>query len=870
MKIPAETESNEKITPMLQQYLEVKSQYERYVLFYRLGDFYEMFFEDAVNISKELELTLTSRAGVPMCGIPYHSAEGYIRRLIQNGHRVAICEQTEDPAQAKGLVNRSVVRIVTPGTVIEDGMLEEDKNNYISSVYYKDYACGLVFADVSTGEFHIVEKRGKDLTSEIIGELSRYNPSELLFNEDFLEAKEVHNFIRIRLMGCLGDVLDDCKYSLKNEKALKEQYLSENDNILNQLTETGKKALFALFDYINDTYKSEISRSVKFYIRSSDEYMELNLTTRRNLELLETMRAKERKGSLIWVLDKTKTSMGKRRLKQYVTQPLLDITKILARLDAVEKLSLDIVLLGDLSDNLSGIYDLERLMSRIIYKIASPRDVYALGKACEKLPQLKQALSKFEAELLIRLNDKINPLTELFNLINNAISEEPPANTKDGGYIKSGFNKELDRLREITSGGKDILKAIEEKEREATGIKNLRIGYNHVFGYYIEVSKGNVDLVPGHYIRRQTLSSGERYITEELKNIERDILSANDKILKLEAQIFSEIRDFISEQLEKVQETADAIADVDVLTGFANVSIENNYVRPDLSLESVIEIRDGRHPVIEKIRTDTFFTSNDTFLDIKENRLIIITGPNMSGKSTYMRQVALITLMAQIGCFVPARYARIGVVDKIFTRVGASDDLSAGQSTFMVEMNEVAEILNSATRKSLVILDEIGRGTSTFDGISIAKAVAEYINSKAIGCKTLFATHYHELITLEKSNKGIKNFSVAVIKKGDEIQFLHKIVDGGTDDSYGIEVAKLAGLPSKVINAAKQALSSMEINSKITLENELALEESEKIQVDFKTIATQNLVQRLKNLDMDNLTPKDAYLILDDFKNSIK
>lgn len=864
------TEINDKITPMLQQYLEVKKQYERYVLFYRLGDFYEMFFDEAVSISKELELTLTSRAGVPMCGIPYHAAETYIKRLIDKGYRVAICEQTEDPALAKGLVSREVVRIVTPGTVIEEGMLQEDRNNYIACLYYSDKACGMVFADVSTGEFHLVEKKDRDIEQDIIGELARYSPVELLFNEAFLDLSEVHAFIRTRLTDCLGDVFPEEKYAPANAAALEKQFITENSGELPASLDYSRKALLAVFGYINDTYKNETPRAVKFYVHGANEFMELNLTTRRNLELVETMRNKERKGSLIWVLDKTKTSMGKRRLKQFISQPLLDVTTILARLDAVEKLSGDIAKLGDLCDNLSGIYDLERLMSRIVYKVASPRDVYALGQACLKLPALKESLGQFDCALLKRLNSRISTLADICNLANNAIVDEPPLNTKDGGYIKDGFNAELDRLREITSGGNDLLKEIEEKEKAATGIKTLRVGYNRVFGYYIEVSKGNIGMVPANYVRKQTLSTGERYITEELKNIERDILGANDKILRLEAQIFGEVRAFITEKLEEVQETADAISDVDVLASFANVSLENNYVRPDISLESVIEIRDGRHPVIEKMRTDAPFTPNDTYLDVKDNRLLIITGPNMSGKSTFMRQVAIITLMAQIGCFVPAKYARIGVVDKIFTRVGASDDLSAGQSTFMVEMNEVVEILTNATQKSLVILDEIGRGTSTFDGISIAKAVAEYINGKNIGCKTLFATHYHELISLEKHNKGIRNYSVAVIKKGDEIKFLHKIVEGGTDDSYGIEVAKLAGLPNKVISAAKEALSVMELNSKIELEGELREEQEAKKQVDFTAIATQNVIQRLKNLDLDNLTPKEAYLTLDDLKNMIK
>lgn len=859
-------EKNEKITPMLQQYLDVKKQYEKYVLFYRLGDFYEMFFDDAINISKELELTLTSRAGVPMCGVPHHSSEGYIKRLIDKGYKVAICEQTEDPALTKGLVARDVVRIVTPGTVVEEGMLQDDKNNYIVCIFAQEKSCGLVFADVSTGEFHIVEKLSGNIQQEVISEFSRFSPVEILYNEGFVAYSEVHRFMKIRLSCCVADLLRNEWYNPdeKTEAEFLSQFQSEKP--LPSSISVGKNALMALFAYINDSYKNKTPRSVKFVVHENNDFMELNLTTRRNLELTETMRNKERKGSLVWVLDRTKTSMGKRKLKQFINQPLLDQIKILERLDAVESLSSDVAALDGLGEGLSGIYDLERLISRIVYKVASPRDVKALGNACAKIPQLKTSLSVFDSALLQRLNELISPLDDVSAIVSNAIRDELPLTMKDGGYIKDGFNAELDRLRDIASGGENILEEIEKKEREATGIKNLRVGNNRVFGYYIEVSNGNVDLVPEHYIRKQTLTTGERYITQELKDIEREILGARDKILKLEAQIFSEVRQYLTGKIDEIQQTAEAVAQTDVLFSFAVSAMENNFIRPDITLESVIEIRGGRHPVIEKMRSDIPFTPNDAYLDLKKNRLMIITGPNMSGKSTFMRQVAIITLMAQIGSFVPAEYARIGVVDKIFTRVGASDDLSAGQSTFMVEMNEVAEILSCATSKSLVILDEIGRGTSTFDGISIAKAVAEYINSKAIGCKTLFATHYHELISLEKENEGIRNFSVAVSKNGDEIKFLHKIVEGGTDDSYGIEVAKLAGLPIKVINAAKKALSTMEYKGKIDLEARLREEDEQTAQVQFSSINQQEAITRIKNLDLDGMSPREAYAVLEELK----
>lgn len=867
----AKIDPDKKPTPMLEQYLKVRDEYKDCVLFYRLGDFYEMFYDDAENMSKELELTLTARAGVPMCGVPYHAVEQYIKRLIDKGYKVAICEQMEDPALAKGLVERGVIRVVTPGTLYEDSMLDEGRNNYIASFCVEKDVCGMVFADISTGEFHAYEKRGKTLERDMIAEISRYVPSELLFNESFMDCKDVNAFVHLRMQGAVGSLLDDTEFSLNDGSALISQYFDEpQDADALEKTPLAKKALFAVFRYINETQKAKIRRSVRLTVHFSDDYMNLGITARRNLELTETMRSGDRKGSLMWVIDKTKTAMGRRKLRRFIEQPLLSATKVLERLDAVERLFNDYVLLEEIRDCLSGIYDLERLITRVVYRAAGPRDVVALGKTCGNIPLLKSKLAEAgNVKLIMKLDELINPLTEIATLVGNAIVDSPPALTKDGGYIRDGFNDELDRLRKISSGGKEILADIEAREREATGIKNLRVGYNRVFGYYIEVSKGNIPLVPDTYIRKQTLTNGERYITEELKKTENEILGANDKILALEAEIFTEVRDFISSKLEIVQRTADAVAYVDVIQSFAAASLENNFVRPDISLEGVIDIKDGRHPVIEKIRSDTVFTPNDAYLDTNENKLLIITGPNMAGKSTFMRQVAVITLMAQIGCFVPARSARIGIVDKIFTRVGASDDLAAGQSTFMVEMNEVAEILKNATKNSLVVLDEIGRGTSTFDGMSIAKATAEYINGR-IGCKTLFATHYHELTALEKSNKGVRNYSVAVMKKGDDIKFLHKIVEGGTDNSYGIEVAKLAGLPAKVIESAKTALKDIELGSKIDLEKRLTEEEEQKAQYDFSSIAKNNVIQAIKNLDLDDMSPRDAYARLAEFKEMLK
>ncbi len=863
---------NEKTTPMLEQYRQIHEEYPNYILFFRLGDFYEMFDKDAKLVSEEIGLALTSRAGVPMCGIPHHSSTSYLKQLIGFGHRIAICEQVEDPALAKGLVRRQVVRIITPGTVIEEDMLDESRNNYILCLLCRENSCGMVFADISTGEFHFFEKSGKtkaELSKGIIGELGSFMPSEILFNTDFLDYKDAHSFINTRLSNSIGDVISDESFSPDNIEELDKQFVCENGGSVPEEMPLCRQAVYALFNYINDTYKENVKRTVRFIVHGGSEYMELNLSTRRNLELTETMRNKDYKGSLLWVLDKTKTSLGKRRLKQVVSQPLMQQIRIMERLDAVEKLSSNIAALGELRNSLGGIHDIERLLSRIAYKATNPRDMYALGKTCGRLPGVKAALAAFDSSLLNKLNSAVGNHEDISALIENAIVDEPPIVTRDGGYIKTGFNEELDRLRSITGGGKELLEKIETEEKEKTGIKTLKVGFNRVFGYYIEVSKGAVSQVPDRYIRKQTLTNGERYITEELKDIERELLTAGEQIIKLELKIFGEIRQFVAERMSAVLSSSQAVADIDVLAGFAQAAIENNYTKPDITLEKVIEIKGGRHPVVEKILPEIPFTPNDAYLDLKQNRLLMITGPNMAGKSTFMRQVALITLMAQIGSFVPAKYARIGVVDKIFTRVGASDDLSAGQSTFMVEMNEVAEILSGATKNSLVIMDEIGRGTSTFDGISIAKAVAEYINGKNVGCRTLFATHYHELIALERSNEGIRNFSVAVVKKGDDIKFLHKIVEGGTDDSYGIEVAKLAGLPKKVIEAAKTALSDLELESRISFEAELKNEAENKEQIDFSEVNKNSVIQRIKSLDMNDVTPKEAWQILEEMKELV-
>ncbi len=860
------------LSPMMKQYFGVKSKYENYVLFYRLGDFYEMFFDDALVVSKELELTLTGRdcglsERAPMCGIPYHSAEMYIKRLIDLGHRVAICEQLTDPKESKGIVERDVVRIVTAGTLTENNLLDESKNNYICSVFLHGEECSICFADISTGEVHLFSKSGKTLEHDVINEISRFSPVEILYNREFLEFKQANDFIRDKLNASSQLLDDECfDTSLNANTVLKQFNVSELTEIGLKDGTTETSCACGLFDYISDTQKALIGRFTDIKQYTDKRFMELDLTARRNLELTETLRNKEKKGSLMWVLDNTGTSMGKRLLKTYIEQPLIKPAMIINRLDAVEQLCKKSVLQQDLSDLLSKVYDIERLMTRVMYKTATPRDLKALSITALQLPAIKQVLAQFTSKLLCELNDDIDTLDEISNLIENAIVDEPPVSVKDGGVIKDGFTDELDRLRDIIANGKGILDEIEAKEREATGIKNIKLGYNRIFGYYIEVTKSYYDLVPDHYIRKQTLANCERFITDDLKKAEYEILGANDKALSLEGEVFTEVRDFIATQLVKVQKSASAIAQLDVLCSFAYVSMKNEYVKPDIAIDGVIEIKDGRHPVVELMLTDTMYVPNDVYLDTKQNRMSIITGPNMSGKSTFMRQVALITLMAQMGCFVPASYAKISIADKIFTRVGASDDLTAGQSTFMVEMSEVADILNNATQNSLVILDEVGRGTSTFDGISIATAVAEYIaGARSLGCKTLFATHYHELIKLEGEIDGIKNFSVAVKKHGDSIRFLHKIVRGGVDDSYGIEVAKLAGLPSKVLSRAKSLLVKMEqensTNKKI---------EDTNGQISFGSIGDDIIIDRIRKTNVDELSETEAKLFLSELARMLK
>ncbi len=866
-----------KISPMMRQYFEVKDKYKECVLFFRLGDFYEMFFDDAVMVSKILELTLTGRdcgleERAPMCGVPYHSADMYIKRLIDAGHRVAVCEQLTDPAETKGIVVRDVVRVVTPGTLTDSSMLDDGKNNYICSVYYNESekVCAVASADISTGDASLAVFEGKSLEADVINELSRCSPAEIIFTQGFLSLKSVADFIKVRLQ-CTVTLRDDECFDVSRGRILLTQVFGVRNVTELGISEDGADCAAAsgLFEYINDTQKTSVSRFTAIELLSGDAFMGLDLNARRNLELTETLRNKEKKGSLLWVLDSTKTSMGRRMLKNWIEQPLKSPARIIERLDAVETLYRKSVILTDITDLLDRVYDLERLMTKVMYKTANPRDLKSLSATALQLPLIKKELEKLsESKLLARYNSEISELTELVQLVENAIMEEPPVSVKDGGIIKEGFNEELDNLRHVMNNGKEIIEEIAERERESTGIKNLKIGFNRVFGYYIEVTRSYYDLIPDGYIRKQTLANCERFITEELKNAENTILGAKDKALSLEADIFAEVRDFLATKLESVQKTAAAVAAIDVLCSFANVSLRNQYVKPDISIDGAIDIKAGRHPVVELMLRDEMFVPNDVYIDTKSSRMSIITGPNMSGKSTYMRQTALIVLMAQIGCFVPADSAKISVVDKIFTRVGASDDLTAGQSTFMVEMSEVSDILKNATPESLVILDEVGRGTSTFDGVSIARAVAEHIcTNKKLSCKTLFATHYHELIGLENELEGVKNYSIAVNKHGGTIRFLRKIVRGGVDESYGVDVAKLAGLPSKVVNRARELLEEMERNH---AQEKTAVRPDTEGQISFGEVSRESALDMLEKTNIDELTDAECRELLRDMLEIIK
>lgn len=869
--------------------METKEQYKDCILFYRLGDFYEMFFDDALVASKELEITLTGKScgleeRAPMCGIPYHAVEGYLSKLVSRGYKVAICEQVEDPKLAKGLVKREVIRVVTPGTNLNVQSLEAGKNNYLLSIAYTSDGIGISAADVTTGDYYVTEV--EDL-KKLNDELMKYEPSEIICNEAFLvsgfDVNDLKSRLHISVNALESHMFDDdgCRRILM-------KHFKVNTLIGLGVEEfpTGLLAAGALLQYLYDTQKTDLEHFTHIYPYLTSKYMLLDSSTRRNLELTETLREKQKRGSLLWVLDKTKTAMGARLLRNYIEQPLIEKDEMEKRLDAIQELNQDSISRDEIREYLNPIYDLERLLSKVTYKTANPRDLIAFRNSLEMLPPIKTVLSAFEKEELVEIREQIDGLEDIYQLIDEAIIEEPPISIREGGMIKDGFDETIDRLRSAKHDGKQWLAQLEEEDRERTGIKNLKIKYNKVFGYYFEVTNSYKDLVPEDYIRKQTLANAERYTTPRLKELEDTILNAEDKLQTLEYDVFCRIRDTIAQELVRIQNTAKAIAKLDVYASLSLVSERNHYVRPKLNEKGVIDIKDGRHPVVEQMITNDMFIANDTYLDNGSHCISVITGPNMAGKSTYMRQTALIVLMAQIGCFVPARTANIGIVDRIFTRVGASDDLASGQSTFMVEMNEVANILRNATSKSLLILDEIGRGTSTFDGLSIAWAVIEHIsNRKLLGAKTLFATHYHELTELEGKMNNVNNYCIAVKECGDDIVFLRKIVKGGADKSYGIQVAKLAGVPDMVIDRAKEIveqLSDNDITEKvqsIAIDNKndsKAKKQPKYDEVDlaqmslFDTVTDEDILKELMEIEVTTLTPLDALNTLYRLQNKLK
>ena len=866
-------------SPMMQRYLETKKEYEDCILFYRLGDFYEMFFDDAITASRELELTLTGKLcgqeeRAPMCGVPFHAAETYISKLIEKGYKVAICEQLEDPKEAKGIVERGVIRVVTPGTVIESNLLDEKKNNYIMAIYKSGTFFGISVCDVSTGDFRTTQITEGNNFPKLLDEISRYSPAELVVNPFMYDSTEEINKIKERFQVYVSKIKEDDFHPQYEELLKKYNFTDEKNNSIEDMQEklVAISSINGLLKYLLDTQKTNLDHINRIIYYNSTKYMSLDINARRNLEITEKMRDKSKKGTLLWVLDKTSTSMGGRLLRRWLNDPLIDVAEISQRLDAVKELKENVMLRGDIVEALKKVYDIERLAGKISYGNANGRDLISLKNSAKQLPDVKKALQSTKSSKLQELYTNLDELVDIYELIDKAIVDEPPIPVKEGGIIKLGYDEEIDTLKRATTDGKKWIVELEAKEREATGIKGLKVGFNRVFGYYLEVTKSNLSQVPDRYIRKQTLTTGERFVTEELKNLENQILGAEEKVVNLEYNAFVEIRDEIDRNIKRLKQTAEVISTLDVLCSFATVAEDLNYVEPIVDNSGVIEIREGRHPVIEKMLPAGSFVQNDTYLDKGESRLAIITGPNMAGKSTYMRQVALITLMAQCGSFVPASYAKIGVVDKIFTRVGASDDLSMGQSTFMVEMMEVATILRNATSNSLVVLDEIGRGTSTYDGLSIAWAVAEYIaNKENCGAKTLFATHYHELTDLENRLDGIKNYSIAVKEKGEDIIFLRKIVSGGTDESYGVHVARLAGVPKPVTQRANEILKSLE--RKNILNGNAIEKQSKKVvegQLDMSNYKLAEIATELDKVDLNQLTPIDALNTLVKIKEKMK
>ena len=859
------------VTPMMKQYLEVKSQYEDFILMYRLGDFYECFFEDAIIASRELELTLTGRdcgegKRAAMCGVPFHKADVYVGRLVERGIKVAICEQVSDPKESAGLVKREVTRVVTPGTVTDASLLNEGKNNFLMSICLSGAAAGIATADISTGEVSATYLSGKDFMSLLKSEIGAYQPSEIIVNRKIAEIQDIASFARERFSSLIDDNLNRLFAYDKAKELARHHFKDEADKLCESEM---LMAAGALLGYIEETQKTDIAFAKGINVYARGQYLDLDLNTVRNLELVEAMRVKSKRGSLLWVLDKTKTAMGARLLNSWILRPLIDPVRISHRQGAVRDIFSDRIRRDELSELLSGMLDIERLTAKAVYGTANARDLKAICESIKNLPEIKALISAFKSPSLKEITKELDTLDDIFELLNNAIAENPPLTIREGGMIKEGFNPDVDYYRSIKDGGEGIMASIEQREKEATGIKTLKVAYNKVFGYYIEVSKSFVDQVPDRFVRKQTLTNCERYITQELKEMENTIFSADEKLVSLEYQIFDSLRALVADNRERIRKSASLVAEIDVYRSLAEVASKNNYTCPEVDMSSDIVIKDGRHPVVEKFVKDSYFVPNDTTLDTSANKIMIITGPNMAGKSTYMRQVAIITIMAQIGSYVPAREARIGIVDKVFTRVGASDDLASGQSTFMLEMTEVAAILKNATSRSLIIYDEVGRGTSTYDGMSIARAVVEYTYSKKIGAKTLFATHYHELTDMEEELPGVVNYNIAAKKRGDSITFLRKIVRGGTDDSYGIEVAKLAGVPDQVVKRAKEILMEIETDRPV-----MKVERSEE-RSDFDlfsgiTASKENEVSdRLRSVDINTLTPIEAMNLLFELKKML-
>lgn len=861
-------------TPMMQQYQKMKAENPDSILFFRLGDFYEMFNDDAIVVSQELDLTLTSRdrakpeeERTPMCGVPYHSCDGYIARLISKGYKVAICEQMEDPAAAKGIVKRDIIRVITPGTV-DASMLESSQANYICGIYLDADHAGLCFCDVTTGKTHATAFSGPERINHVVNELGRFSPSEALLNTGAWEQKDLTALLKDKF-NCRAELGSEKRFRLDEaQRAARQQYGEEAVARLPQGNPAALLALGGLLGYLYETQKTDLSHINELEYYEQGRFMELDLNTRRNLELAATLRGKEKRGSLLWVLDKTKTPMGGRLLKSWLERPLLNVAAINRRLNAVDALVKNAIGRDEVIFALQGMGDIERMIGRIVYGTGGGRDMASLRSALEKLPELKRRMAAFPNGRLGELGQRLDTLEDVYQLLCRAIVDEPPFSIREGGFIRPGYDEEVDRLHEILSGSKGVITDVEAREKEKTGIKSLKVGYNKVFGYYIEVSKSYYDQVPESYVRKQTLANCERYITQELKDLEHTILTANERIVALEYELFGRLREQVGGQMNRIQETAGIIAELDAYGSFAAVAAKNGYCCPNVDESGVIEIHDGRHPVVEQVLKDAMFVPNDTYMGEKEDRVAIITGPNMAGKSTYMRQVALITLMAQMGSFVPARSARIGVVDRIFTRIGASDDLSAGQSTFMVEMTEVSDILKYATSRSLLILDEIGRGTSTFDGMSIAQAVLEHCaDRRKLGAKTLFATHYHELTELENKLSGVRNYNIAIKSRGDDIIFLRKILPGGADRSYGIEVAKLAGLPESVVKKARAILRELE-NQSGRAAPLLAAPKEE--QVSMASISEAEVIDRLRRAQPDSMTPMEAMGLLYELKQKLQ